>query len=1066
MSGRQDFATTDLLRLEVEEAARGVVTNLMRNPGPAGTALWAPAGGTASNAAGWARVTFTAAGGPSNTGINWADASIPAVPGRRYSAAASLRAPKAQLLALYLQFLDAGGVNVGNHVQAVVVPANTARRFVVENRLAPPGAVAIRVLTYGYAGTGAVPWAVGDYLEASSLMLNEGETVLPYFNGATADTPQYRYGWTGTAYASTSVREEVGSQVNMVQNPSGELGGFGWVTPVSGSTIRSQGGGTSLVYTSPGGVASYFYTELLPISAGMYATAAWYSTGGRARFEWINNAGAVIGSTPQNPLAAGNQSHGAYQAPAGTVGVRLRFDHVNSSGGNAGAGDTLTLRDVVVVKALTAGVLGTVRTNLVPNPSFEASETGWQPRGAGVIATRARVNTIGGFSGSWCLRITAQEAGDIFASQDSASAPTHYMPVVAGRTYRWGAYFRGPGGRIATIGVWWYNGDAYISPSPGGGVTVASGTWGRSVGVATAPPGATRARLYLRIIGAAANEQHYVDAVQFEQSTTAALGAYFDGSTAPPAGTSNSWSGAAHASPSLSVSTQVVDAAPMTYLDVLGPSLEISVEREELNVGTLTATIRDSTLDPARSDQIRPGRRVRLLARTSTEDSWAPVYSGTATNAKVTYALKDPRVPESRRAKIDLTVTDNIGALAGVKRTQGVATIAQLPFVLEGCGVPWNVNGSGQQVASATVVANNENASALDQVAITRDSQLGYAWVDRFNTVQVHPRTAWNATVKPSPSISIDAEDYTELDIDYDTERCINSVTLKFLRLNPSTGETEEITYGPYRDEVSIAEWDVRAAEFTIQGIAEETSALAAYAQSILAANGRPQVRCNAVTVALRTPAQVAYFCAVDLYSKAAVEAPDSTGWMPEQFVTGISHRITPEKWLVTFKLASGTGVAPPQFTPSPEQGAGGKTIGQLLRPVGEVTMFYGAKSAIPVGWLACDGATFSASLYPELRTLLGGTTLPNLTDRFPVGAGTKALGTSGGDPSKMLATTNLPPVSATLAAGGGSAGDNDGASVVQGATGGRFSKKLTADQQPLDVMPPWRAVWFIIRAR
>ena len=55
--------------------------------------------------------------------------------------------------------------------------------------------------------------------------------------------------------------------------------------------------------------------------------------------------------------------------------------------------------------------------------------------------------------------------------------------------------------------------------------------------------------------------------------------------------------------------------------------------------------------------------------------------------------------------------------------------------------------------------------------------------------------------------------------------------------------------------------------------------------------------------------------------------------------------------------------------------------------PVGTIVDFIGATP--PTGWLACNGATFSAATYPELAVVLGGTTLPDAQGRFRVGAST-----------------------------------------------------------------------------
>lgn len=57
--------------------------------------------------------------------------------------------------------------------------------------------------------------------------------------------------------------------------------------------------------------------------------------------------------------------------------------------------------------------------------------------------------------------------------------------------------------------------------------------------------------------------------------------------------------------------------------------------------------------------------------------------------------------------------------------------------------------------------------------------------------------------------------------------------------------------------------------------------------------------------------------------------------------------------------------------------------------PVGSITMWVGASA--PTNWLICNGGTFSGATYPLLETHLGGTTLPDLVGRVPIGAGDSA---------------------------------------------------------------------------
>ncbi len=64
--------------------------------------------------------------------------------------------------------------------------------------------------------------------------------------------------------------------------------------------------------------------------------------------------------------------------------------------------------------------------------------------------------------------------------------------------------------------------------------------------------------------------------------------------------------------------------------------------------------------------------------------------------------------------------------------------------------------------------------------------------------------------------------------------------------------------------------------------------------------------------------------------------------------------------------------------------------------PIGAIQMF--PVTITYPNWLLCNGGTFSAVTYPALNTLLGGTTLPNLVNFLPMGAGsTVSLGSTAG---------------------------------------------------------------------
>jgi microcystin-dependent protein len=84
------------------------------------------------------------------------------------------------------------------------------------------------------------------------------------------------------------------------------------------------------------------------------------------------------------------------------------------------------------------------------------------------------------------------------------------------------------------------------------------------------------------------------------------------------------------------------------------------------------------------------------------------------------------------------------------------------------------------------------------------------------------------------------------------------------------------------------------------------------------------------------------------------------------------------------------------------------------IAPTGSLTMWAGAVASPPTGWLACNGANVSRTTYSALFGIVGTTwgagdgsttfTLPNLLNKFPVGAGdTYALAATGGSANAIV---------------------------------------------------------------
>ena len=368
------------------------------------------------------------------------------------------------------------------------------------------------------------------------------------------------------------------------------------------------------------------------------------------------------------------------------------------------------------------------------------------------------------------------------------------------------------------------------------------------------------------------------------------------------------------------------------WADVLGYAHDLRINRQELDQGTLSGTLIASSLDPAVSPLIRAGKRCKLSGAAG--DDWSLLITGQILSASVSYDLLQR--DEEKRARIALDVVDNAAPLAASPRQYGVGTIAELPYVLRGTRVPWNVNGSSAPIApgDVTVLGTNDNASALDQVAITRDTALGYAWVDRFGVLQAWDAAEISTTPGSAGGLSVlDEDEYRDIEVGFDILACVNAVTVNLVTLDPGTGETNEVAHGPYRDEQSVREWGVRPATFTIYDDGTDPST---YANAILSANSTPARRVLSVVVPIALEDAVAKTL-IDLYDVLTV-SNERADVSEDLRVVGIEHAITADRWMMTLTF-SGTGsVATPTVAPTPAAGEGGKTLGELLRPVGEMT--------------------------------------------------------------------------------------------------------------------------------
>ena len=137
--------------------------------------------------------------------------------------------------------------------------------------------------------------------------------------------------------------------------------------------------------------------------------------------------------------------------------------------------------------------------------------------------------------------------------------------------------------------------------------------------------------------------------------------------------------------------------------------------------------------------------------------------------------------------------------------------------------------------------------------------------------------------------------------------------------------------------------------------------------------------------------------------------------------------------------------------------------------PVGIVKMYAGTTP--PTGYLLCNGTTFNRTEYPELATILGSNTLPNLQGRFIVGynpsdSDYNAIGNTGGEATHQLTIDEMPPHSHNYSKAESTPprGDHTGNNTLQTLREAQTSE--TGGNQAHENRPPYYVLAYIIKAK
>jgi hypothetical protein len=202
-----------------------------------------------------------------------------------------------------------------------------------------------------------------------------------------------------------------------------------------------------------------------------------------------------------------------------------------------------------------------IRTNLATNPSVETNATRWAySAGTGGAGSGARSTATAGWVGAAFYRATWTTG----TSAVNGGVNYTHAGITAGTAYTVSYYARPSVTQTLKIAFEWYDGaSALISVLNGTPAAATANAWTRYSLTGTAPANAVTmvVSCYAATGGVNWSVGNTLDVDGLLIEATSTLGVYFDGDTAPVAGTVYAWTGTAHASTS-TATIQTVTATP------------------------------------------------------------------------------------------------------------------------------------------------------------------------------------------------------------------------------------------------------------------------------------------------------------------------------------------------------------------------------------------------------------------------------------------------------------------------------------------------------------------------
>lgn len=654
----------------------------------------------------------------------------------------------------------------------------------------------------------------------------------------------------------------------------------GWTNSNSKLGIADQtwGIGPTTFKTYEATAAGYHVSNAVPMTAGKWAGAAFDFVGtgtiAKVALEFLNSGGAqvsLVSSATKTGTTSKQRVSLTAQAPANTTQVRMIVYPGSTS---------VMYWDAAVLAAeakdqTTAGktafldTAGAGNTNLIINPSGGASSSpdpiGWT-EGPGVSVTTNGNNSGLKFNFTPDANVDYRVPNPLYVySNIMECSPGQWISSKILTNGRGFVRFRYQWLDINDVSLSYsaYSGGTYINSTGFSAIA-----YGDTMQV---PANAYRVRLYVYL----ERSVNMIDG-PFPSTVSPLYGLTFKDATVLTGDTKGAVTG-------------VPNSEVIQWTNLFNQSTSITVDREPMEPGTLTAVVKDATIDPSINAGVRPDTRIRLKVWNGAQ--WLNLFYGYLEDINVTYPKGSPM--------ITLRALDATKKLFSEKDNYGgVATIEALYYVMEDSDVPHFLDANDSFDGTKR---NLLDTSRGQQVILTRDTQKGYAFINKDGTLFVRGRDI----VYPAVASQINFSDVVNTSdpnwetyalgarVAYSSKDVINSVTVKQYSISGSN--TVETEYGPYVNGDSINEWGLHPVTVTINSGVDP----ATYANELLALHADPAPQVQELMFPVEDARSFGHARELELCDIVNVEySPVS---LDEQYrVQRLTHRIDPGKWTVS----------------------------------------------------------------------------------------------------------------------------------------------------------------------